>query len=104
MEKEKQLAGQATPGQIEAWKQKHGDVFAVTVGNSVCYLKRPTRKAISYASVAGKNDPLKFNEVLLNDCWLGGDDRIKSDDTMFISASAKVAELIEVKEAELKKL
>ncbi len=104
MEKEKQLAGQATPEQIEAWKQKHGDVFAVTVGNSVCYLKRPTRKAISYASVAGKNDPLKFNEVLLNDCWLGGDDRIKSDDTMFISASAKVAELIEVKEAELKKL
>ena len=96
MEKEKQLAGQATPEQIEAWKQKHGDVFAVTVGNSVCYLKRPTRKAISYASVAGKNDPLKFNEVLLNDCWLGGDDRIKSDDTMFISASAMVAELIEV--------
>lgn len=104
MEKEKQLAGQATPEQIEAWKQKHGDVFAVTVGNSVCYLKRPTRKAISYASVAGKNDPLKFNEVLLNDCWIFGDERIKTDDSLFIGAAGKLAELIEVKEAEIKKL
>ncbi|GHV11720.1 hypothetical protein FACS1894162_7350 [Bacteroidia bacterium] len=42
-----------------------------------CYLHRPDRKALSAASVIGKTDPLKYNEILLNNCWLGGDEEIK---------------------------
>lgn len=104
MEKEEKLVGQAAPEQIEAWKRKHGEVFAVTVGDSVCYLKKPSRKALGYASFASKNNPLNFNEVILNDCWLGGDESIKTDDAKFLGVSAVLTELIEVKEAELKKL
>lgn len=96
--------GQATPEQIEAWKSKHGEVYAAKVDGHVCYLKKPSRKALGYASSAGKNDALKFNEIILNDCWLGGDDTIKTDDALFLSVSAKISDLIEVKEAELEKL
>ena len=46
----------------------------------------------------------KAYEIVLRDCWLAGDEEIKTDDTLFISASAKLADLIEVKEAELEKL
>jgi len=93
-----------TAEQIAQWKEKHGDIYKVTVKDKVCYLKRPTRKAIGYASVAGKDNPLKFNEVILKDCWLGGDEEIQTDDTLFLAASSKLAELIEVEEAELEKL
>lgn len=95
--------------QIAEWKAKFGTVNKITVkdaenGNKVCYLRQPSRKALGYASQASKDNPMKFNEVILNDCWLGGDDEIKTNDTLFLSVSGKIAELIEVKEAELEKL
>lgn len=91
-----------TPEQIEAWKKKWGDVFCVTVGDKVAYLKRPSRQALSAAAVVGKNDPMKYNEILLGNCWLAGDEEIKSDDSLFLGVSAKLGELVEIKEAELK--
>jgi len=94
----------ATKEQIEEWKKKHGDVFCIKVEDKACYLKKPGRKALGYASVAGKENPLKFNEVILNDSWLAGDEEIKTDDGLFLSISPKLSELIEVKEAELEKL
>ena len=104
MEKEEKLVGQATPEQIEAWKRQHGDVYAITVDDGICYLKKPSRKALGYASFASKNNPINFNEVILNDCWLGGDESIRTDDAKFLGISGVIAEIIEVKEAELKKL
>lgn len=93
-----------TPEQIESWKKKWGDVFCVTVGDKMAYLKRPSRQALSAAAVVGKNDPMKYNEILLNNCWLAGDEEIKTDDALFLGVSTKLGELVEVKEAELKKL
>jgi len=103
MSKEK-LTGQATAEQIQEWKDKHGDIFKIQVENSVCYLKAPNRKVLGYASVAGKDNPLKFNEVILESCWLGGDEMIKTDDSLFLSAGAKINGIVEVKEANLEKL
>ncbi|MDR1120039.1 MAG: hypothetical protein LBM08_03900 [Dysgonamonadaceae bacterium] len=94
----------ANKEQIDAWKAKHGEVFRIQVEGKACYLKKPGRKTLGYASLAGKENPLKFNEILLNDCWLDGDEVIKTDDTLFLSVSSKLSELIEVKEAELEKL
>ena len=104
MEKEEKLVGQATPEQIEAWKKQYGDIYAIKVENGVCYLKKPSRKALGYASYASKQNPLNFNEVILNDCWLGGDESIRTDDAKFLGVSGTIAQIIEVKEAELKKL
>lgn len=95
---------QITKEQIEGWKQKHGDVFCVTVGEKTAYLKKPDRKTLSAAAVLGKSDPIKYNEVMLNNCWLGGDEEIKADDALFLGVSSKLSELIEIKEAEIKKL
>lgn len=89
---------------IAIWKQAHGDLFQLDVDGHIAYLKKPTRKALSAAAVIGKTDPMKYNEVLLNNCWLEGDEAIKTDDALFLGASAQLAELIEIKEASLKKL
>lgn len=101
---EKTMIGQATAEQIKEWKETHGDVFAIRTEGHICYLKKPSRKAISYASVAGKTDPLKFNETLLRECWLGGSEEIRKNDDLFMAASGVLDQLINVKEAELEKL
>lgn len=93
-----------TQEQIDAWKKKHGEIFRLKVDEKECYLKTPDRKTLSYASTVATKDPLKFNEILLNNCWLGGDEEIKTTDSLFLAAASKLGELIEVKEAELEKL
>lgn len=90
--------------QIDAWKAEHGDIFKITVDDKVCYLKQPGRKVLSFASTAGAKDPMQFNEVILRECWLAGDEEIKTNDGLFLSVSAKLDQLIQVKEAELVKL
>jgi len=96
--------GEVSKDQIKQWKAQHGDVFAIRVDGHVCYLKRPDRKVIAYASSVGTKDPVKFNELMLSNCWLGGSEAIKTDDSLFLGASGRLAELIEIKEAELEKL
>lgn len=93
-----------TKEQIADLKQKHGEIFKITIDDKSCLLRRPNRKELGYASVAGKDNPLRFNESILNACWLAGDEEIRTNDTLFLSASAKMADIIEIKEAELEKL
>lgn len=90
--------------QIQEWKAKHGDVYKITSGDKECFLRSPKRKELSYASLAGKDDPLAFNEVILKSCWLGGDEEIKTNDAYFIGASKVIGDVIQIKEAKLEKL
>lgn len=105
-----EVIGLATPEQIQEWKDKNGgEIFKITVTDKqgkkhVCYLRKPRRKEVSAASVAARVDPLKFNETLLRQCWLGGDPEIRTDDDLFLAASGQVADIVEVAEAELEKL
>lgn len=93
-----------TKADIEAWKKKHGEVFKLTIEDKECFLKTPDRKAMSYAASVAIKDPLKFNEILLNNCWLGGNEEIKTQDSLFLAASSKIGEIIQIKDASLEKL
>ncbi len=95
---------QVTKEQIEAWKAQHGEIFKLDVDGREAYLKKPDRKTLSYGSIAAQKDPMKFNEILLKNCWLGGDEEIMTNDTLFVSAGQVIAGLIEIKKAELVKL
>ena len=43
----------------------------------------------------------KFEELLLNDMWLGGDEEIKNDDEMFLAVGAEISEIVKIKKAQL---
>lgn len=94
----------ASKEQIDQWKKKYENVYRVEVGDKACYLHSPDRKTMSYASSIGQKDPMKFNEIILNNCWLAGDEEIKTKDSYFMGVSAKLADIIEVAEAKLEKL
>lgn len=91
--------------QINAWKAEHGEIFYFKVGeNKECYLKKPSRQTLSYAAMAAQTDPLQYNEVILNDCWLAGDEIIKTDTGLFLSISQHLPNLVQMVEVEMVKL
>lgn len=102
--KDKQRIGQATPEQIEAWKAQYGTVKEIEIDGHVCYLRLPDRKILGMASALGSNDPIKFNELLLANCWLGGSEAIKTNDELFLGVSQVLGELVTFKAAKIKNL
>lgn len=93
-----------TKEQIQEWKKQYKDIFVISVEEKKVYLRTPDRKTLSYASTLATKDPLRFNEVILENCWLGGDEEIKTNDELFLAVSSKLPDLIQIKEATLEKL
>lgn len=94
-----------TPEQIEGWKEKYKTVNKLTIEGKTAYLRKPDRRTLSLAMTKiSKGDIMGGSEAILENCWLGGDTEIKTDDDLFMAAVSKVGDLIQVKEAELEKL
>lgn len=93
-----------TKERIEELKAQYGEVHLLRVEDKSALLKSPTRKTLSYASTVGKNNPMKYNEMVLNDCWIDGDQEIKTNTAYFLGAIGQLEQLIEVKESSLEKL
>ena len=47
---------------------------------------------------------MKYNEIILANCWVAGDEEIKTDDAYFLGVSGVLGDLIDIKKANLKKL
>lgn len=94
----------ATKAQIAEWKKKHGEVFMITVEDKTAYIRKPDRKDLAHATAVGANNPFAFNETILNNCWLGGDEDVKTNDDYFLAVSGQLDKVIEIKDAEIKKL
>lgn len=92
-----------TEDTIKGWKKKWGDVFKVDVDGKTCYLHKPDRKTLAYVSSAQGN-PIRMTEALLNNCWIDGDEEIKTDDSLFFGVAQQMGSLIDIKKAELVKL
>lgn len=90
--------------QIAMWKQQYVDVFEVKAGDKLCYLKRPDRQTLKAADAIGSADPMRYNEILLENCWIAGDDIIKINDTYFMQVVPVLSELVDYGRAEIKKL
>ncbi len=43
-----------------------------------------------------QRDPLKANEILLKSNWLEGDENIKTDDDLFLSAGVLLGDIITI--------
>lgn len=91
-----------TNEQINEWKQKHGELFQISVEGKSCILRKLNRQDLSYASVV--KDPIKMSEALMNRLWVAGDEEIRTDDSLFIAAISRMDEVMKIKEAEIKKL
>lgn len=102
---EKVLSGEATPQQIAEWKEKHGQVFQYTVEDKTCYLRTVDRN--TYSAAAAKitsAGPSKFNEIIIQNIWLAGDEAIKKNDAYYFGLIDFVEELMAKKKGSLTEL
>lgn len=99
----KELTGKVSQEQIDKWKKEVGHVWEVTVGDSVCYLKKASRATLRAALTFVEKDKIKYMEIIVENCWLGGDENIKKEDDSFYGLMAVVPELVEAKDADIKK-
>ena len=90
--------------QIEEWKRKHGKVFCYEVGGEKLYFRQPDRKTLAAAGVIAKNDPMKYNEFVLKNSFLGGNAELLEDNSVFYGLSQIMDELVAAKVGELKNL
>jgi hypothetical protein len=86
--------------QIEAWKKKYNKVHKITVElpkgeKAIGYLRSPNRdhKAIAL-SLYQQNKPLETGEFLLQNCWLGGDERLKDAEEIADSAAIQANTIV----------
>lgn len=91
-----------TQEQIAAWKKQFGDIFKIEVDGKICILHKPDRKALAYA-MSEKNQ-IRQIEILLANCWIEGDEEIKTDTSLFLSVSQNIAAILELKQSEISKL
>lgn len=104
--------GQATPEQIAAWKKevagKYGEnakVYEYKVDDSVAYLRSVDRNTFSLASSkVASAGPNKFNEVILENIWLGGDDAVRKEDRYYFALIEFIEELLGKKKGSLSEL
>lgn len=100
---------EVTPEVIQGWKQKYSDVFQLSVEDSngnvkVGFFRKPSRQVLGNATKHLQASPMKYQEILLNNCFLGGDPEILTDDDCFLAVGVKFEEVIAIKDADLKKL
>ena len=100
-----EVAGQVSPAQIALWRKKHGKIWAIIVdGDKACYLRKPTRQEVSVALIVGQRNPIGSAESIINSCWLGGCEEIRTDDDLFLSVVEGMPSMIEYKLVEVKNL
>lgn len=96
----------ATTDQIEAWKKEHetDEIFAFksVKHDKQAYYRKPKRKELSFISQI--KDGSKFNEKLLQTCYLGGDKEIETNDDIFLGLGDKIIAILKYAEVEVEKL
>lgn len=101
--------GTISPEQIAEWKKKLKvpKLHKLTVkdgdGNPlVGYLKPPGREIKATAlSMYSQNKILECGEFIRDNCWLGGDERLKMDGDIADTAAIQASGIIKFLEAEL---
>lgn len=95
------LAGGITQAQLDQWKKEHEEIHVITVevskkDKAVGYLRPLQRHEYGLALQAyNKKSPIAAAELVLNNCWLGGDERIMKEDKVYISAATAAQELVD---------
>jgi hypothetical protein len=108
-----------TDAQIKSWKAKHGNIYEVTVEleneeespNAKNQLevvsgvfRKPDLDIISAGEAIADKDSIKKATFYFDNCWLGGDERMKSNSELKLAAALKVVALFKIPVATIKKL
>ena len=104
------LPGGVTPAQLGAWKQRWGEVYAFSIksddeGTVVTgYFKKPDLITIAASATKAEADPVGSGIIVFENCWLGGDESIRTNDEQKFAAIREVNKLFRIRAVEVKKM
>jgi len=106
---EQKIVGEASDAQIKKWKSQTSEVHEIRVKDEeenihVCYVKKPDLDIIGASAKHAESDPVLSLLIMFNSTWLGGSEKIQTDDEMKLSAMKSIKTIFKVREAEIKKL
>jgi hypothetical protein len=91
-----------TTKQINEWKEKYGEVYALPVEDKTAYLRMPSMVDFKRAFTAMQKDgEITFGEEMLNALFIGGDQEIKTNDDYFLPARKELTEFFNFDDAEI---
>lgn len=89
-----------TEAKIQEWKKQHGELHKITPDPKrpeiFCIVRHPKLIDIVSSSQLGGQDEVKIGELQLNDCWLDGDQRVKTDYELLSAAAKKMGGIFRV--------
>ena len=86
-----------------------GAAFTIEVDGKIAYLGKPNRTTIENAlglamPIQGNPQFVRAGEIVLLNCWIDGDDEIKTNDELLVPAAMQAFQIIKSKTAVLKKI
>ena len=102
---EVQSVEEALKAKAEELKKTHKlkEVFHITSGDKACWVKRPSRDQMKYATQVAKGNILELAEQVLRSGFLEGDREIIDDDFYFYGVTEQIEQILETSTAQLKK-
>jgi hypothetical protein len=98
------LSGYLAPDQVAELKKTHGtEIHEVVVGDKVAYFKKASRATLRAALSFIDKDRLKYMEIILVNCFVGGDRTVLENDDDLYGLVDVVPELTKGKLARIKK-
>lgn len=101
---------EVSEAQLNIWKEEHGNVFEIEApvddkGTTVKgYFRKPDLSTLGAASKYAESDPIKSGLILLQNCFLGGDNAFRNNDEVKFSAIVAINGIFKVREAKVKNL
>jgi hypothetical protein len=65
---------------LAEWKQQYGQIYGYASSDGkVAILRSPDLKILDMAQTASNGSEIKFDKILLENCWIDGDVELKTD-------------------------
>lgn len=100
-----------TDAQLQSWKKRWGAIYQIDVplddeGEKVAtaWFKKPGIDVISASARFMESDPVKGVNIIMESCWLGGDEVIREDDEARLSCMQSLGKLLTIRTSSIKKL
>ena len=94
-----------TKKDIQAWKEKYANIYEIESDGKIGYIFDPTsdlRIMKMVVSSAKKGGNIEMTEAVINNCWLGGDEVLRTDEQYLLGITNQMDDLIDLPDYEVK--
>ena len=98
--------GQLTESELSRLKKQYGRVYEIAVEDEgeqyAAYFRRPDMATLSAMTKMAKTDEIQASKVLMENCFVGGADEVKTDTALFVAAIGQLSKVVGSARATLK--